>query len=227
MPSNSRSIAARTQRTESAMTTRPDQVRTLLDSKRYALLAAGFVIALAAAYNWVIAPHLGYLHAMERLEPAVNTMAGELGRISDTLDERWSRLRRLRRELAESRMQCFTAEECRRFMQALQDRVEEAGCLTVAVDFTRDDPPTADARPSAPVQACHVDLTVVGKYEQMIMLFQELREGQEKIGVDSYRLDLLDSTRRQMELQIRLAIHAVLPPDEVQRVRQEAREVEP
>ena len=50
----------------------PRNPRTQLSaSRRYALTTAPFVIAAAALCNWVVWPHVGYLHAMQRLEPVM------------------------------------------------------------------------------------------------------------------------------------------------------------
>ncbi|HQG47647.1 MAG TPA: hypothetical protein PK373_01055, partial [Sedimentisphaerales bacterium] len=46
--------------------------------RRCVLTTALFVIAAAALYNWVFSPHIGYLRAMQRLEPVMDKMAEEL-----------------------------------------------------------------------------------------------------------------------------------------------------
>jgi hypothetical protein len=180
------------------------------------------VIAAGAAYDGVISPHIGYLCAMQRLEPAMDRMAGELDMICDTLEERLAALRSMRRELAETQERCFTYDECRQFMHVLQDLVEKAGCALVAADFTHEaDSGTTKADAFAVVQSFHVDLTVTGQYEELIALFQGLGEGPQRIWVDSCRMGLLDPARGQMELQIDLTIHAVLRPEELRRMKGE------
>jgi hypothetical protein len=176
-------------------------------------------MAAAAAYDSVISPHIGYLRAMRRLEPAMNRMAGELDNICGTLEERLVTLRTMRQDLAEVQQKCFTYSECRQFMHDLQDLVEKTGCALVAAHFAAaDDSKAPNTRPCTAVQPFHIDLTVTGQYEEMITLFQGLRTAPQKVWVDSHRMDLLDPARGQMELQIHLTIHAVLRPDELQKM---------
>ncbi len=182
-------------------------------SKRSALTAAPFVIGAVALYNWVISPHVGYLHAMQRLEPVMEKMAGELDALSEGLGEKLGTLRTLQTELAKTREGLFTPDESRQFRRDLQALVETTGCMMLAADFTQneeEDPALEDPNTPVLVEASHADLTVAGSYEQIVSLLQTLREQRQKIWVDSCDLDLVDPRNGRLECRFGLTIYAIL-----------------
>ena len=184
---------------------------------RYALTAAPFVIGVAALYNWVVSPHVGYLHAMQRLEPVMDRMADELGAVSGCLDEKLATMRALRGELAMLQEGLFTREESKAFFHDLQVFVEETGCVMTKVDFTRDKITKGTEDPNVPVvvEACRADLTVAGQYEQVVALLRTLRERPRKVWIDSCRLDLVEPRSGRLECQLGLTLYALVQPGEL------------
>lgn len=181
--------------------------------RRYAWMIAPFVIGAAAIYNWVISPHVGYLHAMQRLEPVMDRMADEVGRVSGALDEKRSGLRAMQRELAESRRQLFTQDESRRFIHDLQDLVENAGCAVIAVDFTGDDDTAVATDPnvSVAVRSFCLGVTAIGQQEQIVALLRSLRERRPRVWVHSCRLEPHDSHGGRLKACLSLALDAAIP----------------
>ena len=95
-------------------------------SRRYALTAAPFVIGAAALYNWVISPHVGYLHAVQRLEPVMGKMAEELDAVrreyrGEALDDADPAGRTAKR----SRKGSSVPEESKTFLRDLQALVDD------------------------------------------------------------------------------------------------------
>jgi len=180
--------------------------------RRYALTAAPFVIAVAALYNWVISPHVGYLHAMQRLKPVMERMAEELDAVCGSLDEKLSTMRAMRGELAKVEEGLFTPEQSKAFLHNLQALVEESGCVVTTVDFTREKDLKRAEDPNVPVtvETSHADLTVAGQYEQIVALLRMLRERPQKVWVDSCRLDLVDPRTGRLECQFGLTLYAAL-----------------
>jgi len=171
------------------------------------------VIGAVALYNWVISPHVGYLHAMQRLEPVMEKMAGELDALSEGLGEKRGALRTLQTELAKTREGLFTPEESKQFRRDLQALVETTGCMMIAAEFTQneeEDPAFEDPNTPVLVEASHANLAVAGSYEQIVSLLQTLREQRQKIWVDSCDLDLVDPRNGRLECRFGLTIYAVL-----------------
>lgn len=181
-------------------------------SRRCALGAAPFVIGAVALYNWVVSPHIGYLRAMQRLEPVMDRMAEELGTASEGLSDKLATLRTLRSRLDKTREGLFAVDESTAFLRDLQALVETTGCVMIAADFTRDEESPEDDDPNAPVllEASHADLTVTGSYNQIVSLLRTLRERTQRVWVDSCDLNLVDPRNGRLECRFGLTIYAVL-----------------
>ncbi|MEN6425638.1 MAG: hypothetical protein ABFE13_09765 [Phycisphaerales bacterium] len=183
--------------------------------RRYALTAAPFLIGAAALYNWVIAPHVGYLHAMQRLEPVITRMAEELDAVDETRDEKLSMMRGLRAELANVREGLFTSQEAKAFTHDLPTVVGKTGCVIGAVDFSQDARETDDPNTPIAVEALHADCTIVGQYGQIVALLRSFREQRQRVWVDSCQMDLLDPRTGRLECRLGLTIYIALQPGEL------------
>ena len=186
-------------------------------SRRYTLAAAPFLIGAVALYNWVISPHVGYLHAMQGLQPVMDRMVEELDVVSEGLSEKRRTMRRMHDELARVREGLFTREESKAFVHDLQALVTKAGCVLVAADFALGKEPTEIEDPNVPVaiEALHADLTMAGQYEQITSLLQTLREWRRKVWVDSCQIDLVDPRNGRLECRLGLTIYIVRQPGEL------------
>jgi len=185
-------------------------------SRRCALTAAPFVIGAAALYNWVISPHIGYLCAVQRLEPVMGKMVEELDAVEGSIEEKLSTMRTLRGELEDVREGLFSPEESQAFLRDLQALVDATGCVMTEAEFAREEPDKRAADPNAliAVEASHADLTVTGSYEQIVSLLRMLRQQRQKVWVDSCRLDLVDPRKGRLECQLGLTLYALLQPGE-------------
>ncbi len=197
----------------------PRNPRTQLSaSRRYALTTAPFVIAAAALCNWVVWPHVGYLHAMQRLEPVMGKMAEELDTVAEGLDEKLANMRTLRSDLARLQEGLFTREESQAFLHDLQSLVEATGCVVTEANFTRDGEArrkAQDPNSLTTVEASHVDLTAAGSYEQIVSLLRTLQQRPQKVWVDSCRLDLVDPRSGRLHCQLGLTLYALVRPGEL------------
>jgi hypothetical protein len=188
----------------------------LYKSKRYVLSLAPILIGAIALYNWVISPHVGYLYAMQRLDPIVDQMVEQKQRIGNTLDAEHHKLRALQRELAGAREKLFLREESKAFVHNLQSLVEQAGCTLIMAEFTRGEDTRQTLERDAPeaVEALQVGLTVWGQYGQIITLLERLQENRRAIWVDSCHMALLDSQEGRLECRLTLTSYVVLGPGE-------------
>ena len=180
--------------------------------RRCALTAAPFLISLVALYNWVISPQVGYLRAVQRLEPVVTRMAEELDAVEGARDEKISTMRGLQAELAKVREGLFTCRESKAFIQDLPAILGKTGCAVVAVDFSVDVQETDDPNAVVVVETLHADCTLVGGYEQIVALLQLLRQNRQKVWVDSCRMDHADSRGERLECQLGLTLYIALQP---------------
>lgn len=179
-------------------------------AKRYVSSAAMLIIGALALYNWLLSPHIGYLHAVERLEPVAAQMAEEKNRICATRDGQLNELRRLRTELAEADGRVFTEDQAGVFLRRLLPLIEETGCTLVLADFSGDDAsqPASDANEPVVVVMNPVSLTVFGRHDQIVVLFERLQTRQPKVWIDACRIAALDerSTRLECDLVLTMPV---------------------
>lgn len=158
---------------------------------RHGSSAALLLVGVLAGYNWLLAPHVGCLHAMQKLESAVGRVVEEKVRIGRTLAEKAGQRQALQRELAELEQGVFTPGQARTFRPGLLPLVEQTGCTVVTADFARPGKSDREEDPNVPVmvEASSLSLDVEGTAGQVAALLQRLRDHRPRIWVDSCRLD--------------------------------------
>jgi len=173
--------------------------------------AALILTGVLALYNWVLAPHLGCLHAMQKFGAVIGQVAEEKERICSTLDLKVHQWHTLQRESTELDAGVFTADQARTFARGLLPLVEETGCVVVLADFPGKGKPERTEDPNGPVviEACHLNLTAVGQPEQVSALLQRLGDHRPRIWVDSCQLDFPDGNPRRMECHLALTLYTI------------------
>jgi len=177
---------------------------------RHAFSAALVLIGVLALYNQVLAPHLGYLHAMQRFGAVVDRVAEERDRISSTLDAKVSQWHALQHELTGLDEGVFTADDAKAFVRGLLPLVEETGCVVVLADFAGPGKADRVEEPNQPVviEASHVNLVVRGQVDTLSLLLQRLGDHRPKIWIDSCQCDFAEGGARQAECSLALTLYA-------------------
>jgi hypothetical protein len=173
--------------------------------------AALILVGLLALYNWVLAPHLGCLQAMQKLDSVVGRVAEEKDRICGTLEEKSKRWHTLQQELAQCEQGVCPAEQVRAMLRGLLPLVEETGGTIVAADFTAKGKPEQTEDPNGPVviEAAHLALDVVGQPEHISTLLQQLGDHRPRIWVDSCQLEFAEGNAGPIECSLALTVYAV------------------
>jgi hypothetical protein len=169
------------------------------------------LIGVLTLYNWVLAPHLGCLHAKQRLGAVVGQVAQEKDRICSTLDEKVSQWHTLQREATERDEGVLTADQAKTFGRGLPRLVEEAGCTVLLADFAPKGKAERTEDPNGPVviAASHLNLSVAGQPEQISLLLRRLGDHRPRIWVDSCQLDDADGKAGRMECSLTLTLYTV------------------
>ena len=190
---------------------RADRLRKYPKATRKASSAALIVIGVLALYNWMLAPHLGYLHAMQKYEAAVGCVAQEKNRIADTLEVKVRQWRSLQRELAELEEGVFTADQAKTFARSLLPLVEETGCAVVTADFAGAGKTTRveDPNQTAVIAISHLSLDALGQPEQVSTLLERLRDYRPRISIDSCRVDFPDGGSGPVDCHLAITIYTV------------------
>jgi hypothetical protein len=189
-----------------------DRLRRYPKAARNVSSVALLAIGVLALYNWVLAPHVGYLHAVQRLGPVVDRVTQERERICSTLDEKVGRWRTLQQELAELDEGVFTPDRATTFVRGLLPLVEETGCTVVRADFGTDAKTERFEEPNLPVviEVSHVDLDVLGPPDRISALLRRLRDSRPRAWIDSCRYNFSGVDARQVECNLVLTLYTIV-----------------
>ncbi len=206
-----------------------DHIRRYPKAARNASSAALLIVGVVALYNWVLAPHVGYLRAVQRLEPVVGRVTYERERICSTLDRKVSQWRNLQQAKAELDEGVFTVEQAKAFSRGLLPLVEETGCAVLRADFKPDPrtgPPNAEFRigdptqrldePNLPVviEVSRMSLDVLGQRDQVSALLQQLRDRRPRAWIDSCQCDFSGGDASPVECNLTFALYVIIDRQE-------------
>ncbi|MCL5279276.1 MAG: hypothetical protein M1376_05145 [Planctomycetes bacterium] len=168
-----------------------DRTRRYPKAARHASSAALLAVGVLALYNWVLAPQVGYLRAVQRLGPVVGRVTHERERICGTLDGKVSQWRNLQRVQAELQEGVFTVEQAKAFARGLLSVVEETGCTVLRADFNPDVNTQRLDEPNLPVviEVSRMTLDVLGPLDRVSALLQQLRDSRPRAWIDSCQCD--------------------------------------
>jgi len=185
-------------------------------TKRYASSGALLIVGALALGNWLLSPHLGYLHAVERLEPVVMHMAEERDRICGTREAKLEELRRLQDELAEADSRFFSDGSTKEFVRCLLPLIEATGCTVVVADFTggTDTITVPDPNESLIVVVNSANVTVLGQHDEIVALLKRLQTHRPKVWIDACRIGLFDKRSAQLECSLVLTVQVIRGQEE-------------
>jgi hypothetical protein len=189
-----------------------DPIRRYPKAARSASSVALLAIGVLALYNWVLAPHVGYLHAVQRLGPVVGRVTQERERICRTLDGKVEQWRTLQQDKAELEEGVFTVEQAKAFVRGLLPLVEETGCVVLRADFNPDTRTQRLDEPNLPVviEVSRMNLDVLGRPDQVSALFQRLRDSRPRAWIDSCQCDFSGGDAGQVECSLALALCTIV-----------------
>ena len=189
-----------------------DHIRRYPKAVRNASSAALLVIGVLALYNWVLAPHVGYLHAVQRLGPVVGRVTQERERICSTLEGKVGRWRTLQQDKAELEEGVFAVEQAKAFARGLLPLVEETGCAVLRADFKPDPRTQRLDEPNLPVviEVSRMNLDVLGQPDQVSALLQRLRDSRPRAWIDSCQCDFSGPDAGQVECNLALALYIII-----------------
>ena len=194
-----------------------NRVTTLTRSTQKAMSVALIVAAAIAGYGWILSPHLAYLHAVQRYEPAVEDMTVRKNDVCTALGTKRRRLETVSSELATLRVKFFTPTQATAFFSRLEALAEKTGCTVTSVDFVFDNRALdSEASPAQPALALHrAKLTVVGQYNDLIGLFEQLQHRSQEVWIDSCRMELADVRTGKLKCNVTVAISVLAYEEDV------------
>lgn len=188
-----------------------DSLVKLNSSSRNAIFAALTAIAAIAMYNWIVAPHVTYLFAVQQYEPVVGDIVEENKIISDSLRSKEKKLEELREQFAQLRSSLFTSDETKEFFSSLKTIAEEAGCTVSSLNFTASRPDSVAKRSedTSRIVANSAMLSVIGGYDNIVRLVERLQGRTQKVWVKSVKMKIFDVNSARLKCDITITMYTI------------------
>jgi hypothetical protein len=186
-----------------------DRIITLNRSAKAAMSVSLVAVAAVAMYGWMVAPHVRYLYAVQEYGPVVQKAANERRILQQALGAKRRKLDAVQTELTGLRAEMFTLDEARDFFGDMESLCRKTGCTVSSVSFD-----TQSARPRAPaspgpvviIVTRRVHLAVLGRYDQVVMLLNEIHARPQRVCIDSCRVELVDFRSAGLKCDITMTL---------------------
>ena len=179
-------------------------------TSRRAVYAALIGIAAVALYNWIVAPHLTYLRAVQHYGPIVDLISRQRVVLKDQMARRRTDLDGLETQFDQIRPLLYTQDQARQLLGDLEAMAAQHHCAITAVDLASDRPTPIVGSEQDPlqIQEIQTSLTVVGDYDGIMALLGQLQALPRKIWIRSLTMELTgpDTTRHQCRMDIGLYV---------------------
>jgi hypothetical protein len=190
-----------------------DDFVNLNRSMRNTVFTALIIIATIAMYNWIVAPHVTYLFAVQQYESVFSNAIEKNKVIAREVKAKTKNLEAINRQLASARSALFTPDETKAFFSNLQAISEEAGCAVRSLNVAMSEPSFGNKRKQAGntsgIVANSTILTVSGQYSSIIKLLEKLQNQRKKIWIDSFKLETIDFSSAQLKCDMTIKIYTV------------------
>lgn len=176
------------------------------------VLSAALIIATAIAmYNWVLAPHVSYLFAVQKYEPVASNIANENVALCNALEDKRKQLDQLRQQFTQLQSALFTPQQAKEFFRDLQNLAAESGCTVTSVSFPPDQPGPLirQGDKTLLVVSRGALLGLLAPYDKVVSLLARLQNSDQKVWIDSFTMELRDPGSAQLECTIALTIYIV------------------
>jgi len=189
-------------------------IDTITKSSRHSKIAVSVMIVVivsVAAYNWLVAPHISYLHAAEQYQFAVKNMATQNNVIKNSLNGRKEKLEKFRRDLAKTRAMIFTASGAKRFFSSIEAISSKADCLIYSINFLSEKN-KSDAKSAQNVTGIipqRVFVNFAGTFSNLIKFLTKLTDRPQKVSIDSIRIEATNSDPTLLECEMIFTIYRV------------------
>jgi hypothetical protein len=190
-----------------------DDFVNLNRSTRNTVFTALIIIATIAMYNWIVAPHVTYLFAVQQYESVFSNAVEKNKVIAREVKAKTKKLEAINQQLASACSSLFTLDETKAFFSDLQAVSEEAGCAVRSLNVAMSEPSFGNKRKQAGntsgIVANSAILTVSGQYSSIIKLLEKLHNYRKKIWIDSFKMEIIDFGSAQLKCDMTITIYTV------------------
>ena len=180
-----------------------DSLAKLNSTSRNAISAALVIIVTIAVYNWIVAPHVANLYAVQRYESVVDDVMKKNKILSSAVRTKKKKLEQLHEQFAQLQSSLFMVDEAKEFFSDLQAISVQAGCTVYSLNLVTSEQNSEDA---SRIVTKSTILSVIGAYGDIVRLMERLQAREQKVWIDSVRMTSLDDASGQLKCDITITI---------------------
>ncbi len=184
-------------------------VRYVNWSRKNMLIAACVLIALVALYRWSISPHLQFLQAAENYKDAAGQIEKTYKTIDTELQVNQKKLGEISERFQRERQEFFEISAARNFLEGLQSTVEKKQCFVETLKFLPMKQIAVKDGNSINIQQYQVNLSVTGRYMDIVRLLDSLQNIKQKVWIDMIDLRLKNQTTGYLVCGMSLSVYAL------------------
>lgn len=186
-------------------------------SSKQGLLAASVVIAVLAMYNWIVAPHVTYLRAVQRYEPVVAQVAQEQVSVKDQMVESKKVLEELEAQFDQVRSLLFSPGQVQPLTGDLEALAVQHRCALRSVDVRSGRPLriAGDEQGSLVVDEVRIAMTVTGEYDGLMAFIGRVQAYERRICIRSLVMEPTGPDPRRLQCRIEIGIYMIVEKEGV------------
>lgn len=179
-------------------------------SSRIVLSVVIVAILTAAAYNWILAPHTGYLHAAQQYGYVANDVARQNKIIESKIEAQKKQLEKLRSQRAEVTAQLFSPAEGKKFFSSIESIGDRTNCIIYAINFLSGKTKAGVAPgDEAGIAKNSAVVSFTGDYGGVINFLSELVNRPQKVVVHLLTMTVQERKSSQLECEAILTIYTI------------------
>jgi Tfp pilus assembly protein PilO len=193
-----------------------DVTKIRIQSK-WAVLAAPGIIAVVAMYNWIVAPQVTYLRAVQKYEPVISRMAKEKTDLQDLVASRRKELKDLENRLDQLRPALYTPDQARQLWSDLETMAVQQGCAVMNVSLGTGRPlPASEQDPeSLRIEVINTTVTITGEYDGIMAFVGQLQAQPRKIWVAALGIEAAERDPRRLQCRAEVSIYVIYQKEAV------------
>jgi hypothetical protein len=186
-------------------------INKLNRSSQNAVFAALVIISTIAMYSWIVAPQISYLSAAQQYESAVGNIMDNNKALARKIEAGTKKLKESHEQLLRSQNVLFTPEEAKKFFGDLQTTLEETGCTVHSLNLvgSKTPPKNKRSKDTSGIVANSAMLSVIGQYNSIIRLLEKLQNCNQKIWIDSFKMEIFDFGSAQLKCGMTITIYTI------------------
>ncbi len=175
----------------------------LNSTSRNAISAALVIIVTIAVYNWIVAPHVAHLFAVQQYESVIDDVVKKHKILSSAVRTKKKKLEQLHEQFDQLQSSLFMIDEAKEFLSDLQAISVQAGCTVYSLNLVTSEQNSEDALDIATKNAT---LSVIGTYGDIVRLMERVQARPQKVWIDSVRMTSLEDGSNQLKCDITITV---------------------